>query len=51
MKLDVLHFWEGRQKNCCVHVIGLNDGDFSLLKRNADFSLGRMPFLGRFIAP
>jgi broad specificity phosphatase PhoE len=34
--LDVSRFWEGRHKNCCVHVLGLENGVFSLLERNVD---------------
>lgn len=37
--LDVSRFWEGRQKNCCVHVIDLHNGLFTLQERNADYSL------------
>lgn len=36
--LDVSRFWEGRQRNCCVHEIGLENGSFTLLKRNADYT-------------
>jgi broad specificity phosphatase PhoE len=35
--LDVSRFWEGRQQNCCVHEIGLENGSFTLLERNADY--------------
>lgn len=36
--LDVSRFWEGRQRNCCVHEIGLENGSFTLLERNADYT-------------
>ena len=36
--LDVSRFWEGRQRNCCVHEIGLENGSFTLLERNADYA-------------
>jgi broad specificity phosphatase PhoE len=39
--LDISRFWEGRQKNCCVHEIGLENGFFTLLERNADY--GNLP--------
>ena len=32
--LDVSRFWEGRQRNCCVHVVDLSDGRFTLVKRS-----------------
>ena len=35
--LDVSRFGEGRQQNCCVHEIGLENGSFTLLERNADY--------------
>ena len=35
--LDVSRFWEGRQQNCCVHEIGLENGSFTLLARNAQY--------------
>lgn len=35
--LDVSRFWEGRQQNCCVHEIGLENGSFTLLERNANY--------------
>jgi probable phosphoglycerate mutase len=31
--LDVSRFWEGRQRNCCVHVVDLSDGRFTLVNR------------------
>ena len=34
--LDVSRFWEGRQRNCCVHVVGLSGGRFTLLRRSVD---------------
>lgn len=36
--LDVSRFWEGRQKNCCVHIVELKNGVFTLQERNVDFS-------------
>jgi hypothetical protein len=35
--LDVSRFWEGRQQNCCVHEIGMENGSFTLLERNANY--------------
>ena len=34
--LDVSRFWEGRQRNCCVHVADLVDGRFALVHRSLD---------------
>lgn len=34
--LDVSRFWEGRQRNCCVHVVDLSDGRFALVHRSLD---------------
>ena len=31
--LDVSRFWEGRQRNCCIHVVDLSGGRFSLTAR------------------
>lgn len=36
LRLDVSRFWEGRQRNCCVHVFDLSDGRFSLVRRSLD---------------
>lgn len=34
--LDVSRFWEGRQRNCCVHVVDLVNGQFTLAHRALD---------------
>lgn len=41
--LDVSRFWEGRQKNCCVHIVELNRGFFRLSARNLDYIEGTVP--------
>jgi len=33
---DVSRFWEGRQRNCCVHVVDLSDGRFEFVHRGLD---------------
>jgi len=38
--LDVSRFWEGRQRNCCVHVADLSGGRFSLVRRGLDILSG-----------
>ena len=38
--LDVSRFWEGRQRNCCVHVVDLSGGRFSLVHRGLDVTAG-----------
>ena len=34
--LDLAHFWDGRQRNCCVHVVEVSGGTFSLVGRGLD---------------
>ncbi len=34
--LDVSRFWEGRQRNCCIHVVDLSGGRFTLVHRGLD---------------
>lgn len=34
--LDVSRFWEGRQRNCCVHVVDCVGGRLSLVHRSLD---------------
>lgn len=34
--LDISRFWEGRQRNCCIHQIGLTNGVFTLEQRNLE---------------
>jgi len=34
--LDVSRFWEGRQRNCCIHVVDLSGGRFSLTARGVE---------------
>ena len=34
--LDVSRFWEGRQRNCCIHVVDLSGGRFSLTARGIE---------------
>ena len=34
--LDVARFWEGRQRNCCMHVFDLSGGRFTLVHRALD---------------
>ncbi len=34
--LGVSRFWEGRQRNCCAHVIDLSGGSFALCQRAVD---------------
>ena len=34
--LDISRFWEGRQRNCCVHVADLVAGQFTLVHRSLD---------------
>ena len=36
LNLSLSRFWEGRQRNCCMHVFDLMDGRFSLLHRGLD---------------
>ena len=45
--LDLSRFWEGRQRNCCMHVFDLAGGRFSLVHRGLDpASLGANASLG-----
>lgn len=34
--LDVSRFWEGRQRNCCVHQVDISGGRLSLVRRSLD---------------
>ena len=34
--LDVSRFWEGRQRNCCMHVVDVSAGRLSLARRAVD---------------
>lgn len=36
--LGVERFWEGRQSNCCVHLVELEHGVFRLKERNVSFT-------------
>lgn len=35
--LGIDRFWEGRQSNCCVHLVKLDNGRFTLTDRNLTF--------------
>jgi len=37
LELGIDRFWEGRQANCCVHLVTLENGRFSLTGRNLTF--------------
>lgn len=39
--LPVERFWDGRQSNCCVHRLKLENGSFTLEERNVVYSDGR----------
>ena len=41
--LDVSRFWEGRQRNCCIHVVDLVNGRFDLVHRSLDSAAPDFP--------